>query len=80
VKLTAFPDPSSDYVHVNIPLSDGIGQMHIFDVVEREIHPPTDYAGGELTIDVRDLSLGSYFMQIAGTSGYNYVVRFSREP
>jgi hypothetical protein len=80
VTLTAFPDPSNDYVHINIPYNDGIHEMHIYDVVEREVFPPTVLQGGELTVDVKALSAGSYFMQISGTSGWNYVVRFSREP
>ncbi len=80
VKLTAFPDPTNDFLHVNIPANDGITDKHIYDVVEREVHPPMDFQAGELTVDVRDLSTGSYFMQIAGTSGYTYIVRFTRQP
>jgi hypothetical protein len=80
LNLTAFPDPSHDYVSVNIPDGDGIREIHSYDIVEREVYPTYVFSSGQLTLDVRGLPDGTYFTRISGTLGGAYVSRFSLEP
>ncbi|MFN0173159.1 MAG: T9SS type A sorting domain-containing protein [Saprospiraceae bacterium] len=60
-KLMVFPNPASEVIHLSLEF--GKGEVSIFDATGRAVsHPSPTVADGQLSILIRDLPSGLYFV------------------
>jgi hypothetical protein len=69
--IVIFPNPTSGYIHINLPVENAIERLELLDLTGRRVHVVDTASEPSTDLDLSDLGLphGLYFIRGHGTNG-----------
>ncbi|MBK9255394.1 MAG: T9SS type A sorting domain-containing protein [Saprospiraceae bacterium] len=71
-KITVYPNPATDFIHIHTPKSGRI----MISSISGNVRIETPSTAGETSINIVELPLGIYFMQYMTTEGNRFSTKF----
>jgi len=62
-EISIYPNPTSEFVNIDIPVNYKLMEISMFDVTGKLLKTKTN-ASGLVTFDVNDLATGTYYLQV----------------
>jgi len=70
-EISVFPNPTSEFVNIDIPANYKLMEISMFDVTGKLLKTKAN-ASGLVTLDVNDLATGTYYLQVINPKNKEY--------
>jgi hypothetical protein len=79
VTVKVFPNPSSESIRINLPVSNGVFVCRMYSTEGRMVQV-TNVSAANPTVNIKSLQTGSYFMELyQPQTGKRYYTQFSKQ-